>query len=258
MRPALTMLLLVSACTVVDAPEDVEELVVYGFEHFDDDEEHLIAVGEGLFPWVDDNFEELTGGYRVEDLSVENLENAGVEDPDIEGVLGAIAGADYRNTLDAVLPILVSGEKDDLFEQVEEFEITEQTDPDCFLAGECDTWTYTATQTVRVRLLGRSTQTWTQTLRWVRPEDGEPFIAGRSLSPQPVEFSTSIVAVDQSYAMFFVYPWNDGARRAEAFWVESRIIGADVPDSFAVTQAANAVVDQAERVDDVLDGNAEE
>ena len=83
MRPALTLLFLASACTVVDAPEEIEDLVVYGFEHFDDDEEYLIAVGEGLFPWVDENFEELTDGYRVEDLSVENLENAGVEDPDL-------------------------------------------------------------------------------------------------------------------------------------------------------------------------------
>jgi hypothetical protein len=73
-----------------------------------------------------------------------------------------------------------------------------------------------------------------------------------------VEFSTSIVAVDQSYAMFFVYPWNDGARRADAFWVESRVLGAEVPDSFAVSQAANAVGDQAERVDDVLDGGEDE
>ncbi len=258
MRPALTVLLLASACTVVDAPEDIEELVVYGFEHFEDDEEHLIAVGEGLFPWVDDNFEELTDGYRVEDLSIENLENAGVEEPDIDGVLGALTSANYRNTLDAVLPILTAANKDELFEQVEEFDMTEQTDVECFLADECDTWTYTATQTVRVPLLGRSTQTWTQTLRWVHPDEGEPFIAGRSLSPTPVEFSTRIVAVDQSYAMFFVYPWNDGARRAEAFWVESRVIGADVPDSFAVSQAANAVGDQAARVDDVLDGGEDD
>ncbi|MFT6231481.1 MAG: hypothetical protein ACJAZO_001989, partial [Myxococcota bacterium] len=160
MRHALAVLLLASACTVVDAPDEVEDLVVYGFEHFDDEEEHLIAVAEGLFPWVDLNFEELTDGYRVEDLTVESLEIAGVEDPDIEGVLGALAGADYRNILDAVLPILVAGNKAELFDQVEEFEISEQTDVDCFLADECDTWTYTATQTVRVPLLGRSTQTW--------------------------------------------------------------------------------------------------
>ena len=211
-------------------------------------------MGEGLFPWVDDNYDEMTDGWRVNNLTVEHLEAAGVEDPDLENVLGAVAAADYTHGLDDVLEILVADNKDELFEQVEMFEVLEQTDVDCFLAETCESWTYTATQTVRVPLLGRSTQTWTQTLRWVYPEDGERFVVGRSLSPEPVEFSTNIVAVDQSYAMFFIYPNGEATRRAEAFWVESRVIGADVPDTFAVSQAANQIVNQAERVDEVIDG----
>ncbi len=245
------------ACTVVDAPEEIEDLVVYGFEHFDDDSRHLQAVSDQLFPWVDENFVEMTDGWRVNNLTEEHLEAAGVENPDIEDVLGAIAAAEYRHTLDEIIPLLAHPHKDDLYEQVVNFEIIEDTDLDCFLEQECEMYSYTAEQTVTVTLLGQSTQTFDQSLRWIYRNDEEPFVVGRTVSPTPIEFNTSIVAVDQQYALFAVYPWGDAARRAEAFWVESRIIGADVPDTFAVSQAANQIGNQAERVCDQIDAQNE-
>lgn len=255
-RLTLLAALSTAACTVVDAPTEVEDLVVFGFEHFEDPPRFLEAVHFGLAPWVDDHFDEMVDGWRVNNLTEAHLEAAGVEDPELDDVLGAIAAADYRHTVEDVVPLLAHPEKDELYEQVIDFQILEDTDLDCFLAHECETYTYTARQTVRVALLGESTQTFDQVLRWVTTEAGETFVVGRTLSPTPVEFSTSIVAVDQQYALFLVYPWEGAARRAEAYWVESRIIGADVPDTFAVSQAARQIVTQAERVDDAIDALA--
>ena len=41
---------LLASCRVVDAPEDLEELVVFAFRNFDGEEEEVEAAVEGLVP----------------------------------------------------------------------------------------------------------------------------------------------------------------------------------------------------------------
>lgn len=245
---------LLLACKVTDAPDNVEELVVYGFEHFEDEPRFLRAMGAELFPWVDDHFDEMEEGWRVETLTEAHLEAAGVEDPEIDGVLGALAAVDYRHGVDAVLPVILDDHKAELFDHILAFEVLDQTDKECFLSRECDTYERHVRQTARVTLLGEATQEIFSSWRWIESEDGTAFLVERTLAPDPITFSTNIVAVDQQYALVVLYPWEGHGRRSEAFWVESRVIGADVPDSFGITQAANSIVEQADRIDDHLDG----
>lgn len=254
MRAALSVVLaLCSGCKVVDAPENLEDLMVYSFEHYDDRAEHLIAAEAELEPLVDELYEDLSDGYRVSNLTAEDLELAGVEDPQIESIIGAVGAADYRHELSDVLIGVLYPDKDEIYDKTVAYDILEETDLDCFLADECEYYDFTFEQTVSVVLLGDSTQTVEASYRWVHPEEAEPFVVARLLSPTPIDFSTSIVEVDQQYSIVFMYPWADTARRVESIWAEARVIGLDVPDSFAVDNAAGTIADQADRVDDYLD-----
>jgi len=92
MRLLLPTLLLVSACKVVDAPDDFEELVVFGFTNFMDEPELFVAAAEGLIPYAETIVDELEEGFRVDNLTYVDLVSAGVDPQDDEvDILGASA-----------------------------------------------------------------------------------------------------------------------------------------------------------------------
>jgi hypothetical protein len=249
-------LLLLPACRVVDAPETLEELVVFGFVHFDDDIEYLEAVGETLFPGVAGLDDELSEGYYVDLLTADDLATAGVDDPETEGIIGALGRSHYGHGVVPVVCGITWPDKDETqaYDNYISYEVEDDGNRDCFLAGECERYDHRATQIIDVPILGESTQVMDRSFRWVLPEDGEPWIASRLLSPTPLEFSTDILAVDQQYSFFALYPDGDTARRVEAFWVEARALGAEFPEAFAVDMAVNEMQNQADRVDLFLDG----
>ena len=136
----------------------------------------------------------------------------------------------------------------------ESYTVLEDTDRQAFLDGDSSRYEMTIEQTVRIPLLGSATQVIEQVYRRVEGPEGQPWIISRVLSPAGVDFSSSIVAIDQQYNLYVIHPLPEGARRIEAFWVEARFIGVDIPDSVAVDNFASGVDDQAARVDDYLDG----
>jgi hypothetical protein len=240
-------------CTVVDAPETLEELVVFGFEHFDEDASYLEAMGENLFPRVDEHLEELAEGYHVDELDEGHLTAAGVESPDAVSIIGALGAAHYTHGIEGALCGVVYPDKGEIFDNYLAYDMDDDGNLDCFLAGECDRYETTAVQTVEVPVLGEATQTVRRDFRWIRPRGSTPFVVARSLAPEPIEFSTTLMAVDQQYALVIMVPHEAGTRRIETFWVEARVLGMDVPEYFAVTSAVTEMQDQADRIDGWLD-----
>ncbi len=238
---------------VVDAPETIEELVTFGFEHYEEEPRYLRATAEALLPLVDDSFDEITDGWRVDNLSADHLLAAGVEVPDDLHILGAMGAADYRHTVDEVLPALIHPDKDAIFDSFLEYEILEETDRVCFLDGSCDRYWYRSSQTVEASILGDATSTVEREYRRIEPEEGPSFLVARTLAPDPIEFTTNIVDIYQQYDLIFIYPYGDAARRSETFWVDALFLDDEIPDYFAVETAARSMRDQAGRVDDYLD-----
>ncbi|TNE87590.1 MAG: hypothetical protein EP330_18000 [Deltaproteobacteria bacterium] len=255
MRRTLPVVALVglAACKVVDAPDNLEELMVFGFEHFEDDNAILADMFEELVPLVDAQTEALGEGYRINTLSTENLEDAGIPAPNVDDIMGAMGQADYRHGMDDVLFGVTLPDKTQAYDNYVAYEVTEDTDLPCFLAADCVDYELSVSQTVDVSLLGESTQLIDQVYRRLEASDGTPFVMSRVLSPTGVDFNTNIVAIDQQYQLIVLYPQGQGTRRVEAFWVEGRVIGLDIPDSVAVDNFARSVGDQAERVDEFLD-----
>mgnify|MGYP006928182887 CR=1 FL=1 len=253
MRSTVPLLFLLNAgCTVTDAPSNLEDLLVYGFSHFEDNNAHLLDMFDELDPLVRKQGEGLADGYRINNLAPEDLEDAGVKNPDLDKILGAVASGDYTHKMDALMPPITHKNKDRIFENFIAFDVLEDTDRSCFLSGECEFYESTAEQTVKVPLLGEATQTTRSQYRWV--DQDVPLMVARHITADPVEFNSSIAKITQQYGLSVMYPSGKGTRRVEALWVEAKIIGIDVPDSFAVDNFASSHLAQIERTDEYLDG----
>jgi len=244
-----------TACKVVDAPESLEELAVYGFVHFDDEDPSALeaAVAE-LEPLLDKHADELEGGLRVDSLRASDLEAVGVSGASVSDVVGAMGRVAYTNRVSEVVEILTHRRKDDLFEDILAYEILQESDRRCFLDGECDRYDQTVKETAKVTLLGEATRTYDQGFRWIEPADGERVLLVRTVAPNPVSFNTNIANVFQAYSFAMVYEPGKGSSRMESFWADAELIGVDVPDSFAVDTAVTSMGEKAESIDSIIDG----
>lgn len=251
---ALALLLASAGCVVVDAPETLEELVVFGFVHFDEDEAFLRATGDNLIPLAEEHLDELRDGYYVDLLDADDLGAAGVEAPDVTGIIGALGAADYRHSVRDVTWVVTREDKAELFDTVVSYSILEEEgDRDCFLDGHCRRYSVTATEVNTIPILGQAETTQYRQYRWVRLSDGRQVIFSRGINPDGVELSSDILEVDQQYSFYCSYPAPEDARRLDALWVDARFLGAELPEAFAVDQAVSEMQAGADRTSDVLD-----
>ncbi|NCG17558.1 MAG: hypothetical protein GWP91_00895 [Rhodobacterales bacterium] len=252
MNSVLLPLLFLTGCKVTDAPASLEDLVVYGFVHFDDDDTRILEEAvANLGPLVDNHSEDLDEGVRVEELRNADLAAAGVENADVEGIVGALGAVTYTSGLDDVFGVTAHSHKDDLFDNVLVYEVLDETDRDCFANHACDRFEQTLREVVKVPLLGEADRTFVNQFRWVQTDSGEALVI-RSLSPEPMSFNSNIVKVHQQYAFVVLEDGRGGTERMESFWVDAEVIGLDVPDNYAVNNAINAMAEQAERIDEVI------
>ncbi len=249
----MLMILALFACKVVDAPADLEELATFTFANFDDPAALEAAVDS--FPLlVDDNLEALEKGYRVDDLSADHLESAGISEAEIAGVIGAMGTVTYASRLQDVLDICTARNKATLYDNVLDYDVLSSTDRRCFLGESCEQYDESVDETTKITLLGEASRTFDATYRWVEDSYGNSLVVARTLSPEPVSFSTKIAKVHQQYALVLLYDDGKRTRRVETFWVDAELVGLDVPDSFAVDNAINSMAAQAERVDEQISG----
>ncbi len=245
----LATLLATAACKVADAPQNLEQLAVYAFANFDD-ARRLREAAETFPPLVAENLETLAEGYRVTDLTDADLEAAGVEDPDIAGIVGAMGTVTYQSALDDVLHIVTT---EDVAlrpgANVTAFDVLYSEGRDCFLARTCERYVQHATQTNRIGGLGDVTRTSWTTFQWGEDADGEPVVWQAVLSPDEAEISSDFVRMFQQYQVVLLYPDDGALRRVETFWVDAVVLGIEVPDLMLVNQAIAAMAGAAAQVD---------
>lgn len=247
MRRLLVLLALTGCKKPVDAPDRIEELMVFGLVHFDDPG-HLEATVESLFAWAEDHGPELAEGYFVDSLGNEDLETMGVEDPDVKGVLGAVGAATYRIPPDCVAMGVTSPDKEDIYEATEVWDVLWSEDRPCFLRHDCEAYAFEAYEENRLPVIGVTRREVTSEQRWVASEEG-PILAIRQRTPEPFEIDSPFFAIDQQYAFAMVRPEGEGAFRVEAIWVDAKILGAEVPEGSAVRQAVQGMQKAADDMD---------
>lgn len=241
---------LLGGCTVVTAPDNLQELAVFGFVHYGDPPSSE-ATADAYPPLVDTNFDDLVSGLYVDALESEDLQAVGL-DSDAVDIIGAMGVVDYRHGLTDVLSIVSALDKSQFYENTPEYEVLSGGDRDCFLAGECERLDQRVTDTTVVPLLGEATRTYDISWQWIDHPDGR-MVLSRTLNPDGITFTSDIMRVFQQYAMICYYEVGGKARRVEAFWVDAEFVGIDVPKSFAVDSAVDEMSKAAEQVDDAID-----
>ena len=212
------------------------------------------ATVDNLLPLLLTNAAALSEGVGVGELTTEQPAAAGIENESTESIAGAMGLVPYRSDVDEVLSIIIADDKEVYFDNFEVFTPEDRSDRACFVAHTCDTFEQYIEETVDVAVLGRSERMYTNTFQWLEREDLGAVLVIRSLSPDPIVFSTDFAKVHQQYSLAWVLPDGDGARRVEAFWIDAEVIGLDVPDSFAVDSAVGGMRRTAESVDAAIDG----
>ncbi len=249
-RTAFILAFTIGGCKVADAPDNLEAMMVYGFTNVDKEPESQ-ALANDLPLLAKKVAEELEKGYRVDSLSKADLIAAGVKNPKLEDpIVGAMGQVRYTHDLPEVLDAVSHKKRQLIVENTEEFEVLSDTDRACFLKKDCLTYRQVAHQVTKQAVVGSITQEFTQEFMWVE-HDGEDAVVSRVLAPDPMDVSSGLAAIDQQYSFWLIRQLpKGGCERTEAIWAEARLLGGDLPDTFLVNSAVNAMGKQAEKVDE--------
>lgn len=236
----------------LQAPENTEDMMVFGFVHFNEPGAVELLV-DPLTAWAPEHLDELTAGYEITALTEDDVLAAGVAGVNADNILGVMGHAEYSVDPPTVAYGITYPHHEEINESTVSYEVLDSSgDLDCFLRTECDAYSYHATEVEKIPLLGQSTRTYRQEMRWIPPPDGgPPILIQRQIGDTPIEFTVKgILEVDQQYGFTMIYPTDDGARRLEAFWIDARVLGnLSLPPGFAVHQAAQAMSSTADAFD---------
>ncbi len=255
---ALLLIALAAGCEATRAPEAYEDLVVFGFINFEGRSVALEDLFAGAVSTVDGNPEAFAEGYAVTALGTESLVEAGVSDiPEFDGdppaILGASAATAMLAPLEAVIEVITSDRLEEVYGLTVQYDAENPTDRDCFLAGECDTFSFDGYR-VNDSFFGETRQDFFRQFRRIEAEDGTEVVLQRTLSPSGMEIDSNLFRIHQHYDLSLLWPSESGTRRIETFWVQAEIIGADVPETVALSHAVRAMHKSAEELDTYLLG----
>ena len=252
------MLLLFLACGPPKAPERFEDMMGFGFRHFDGDVRAMQDLGDKMIPWMEDHFELTSEGYEITPLTAEDLDTTGLDVRIDAEIIGVVAGVDYRHGMDPVMRAMTWPDQQDIFDSYAEFERTTDDDLECFLSGDCE---FLRTQDYSRQEPGAGLEfstTYFSDFRRLELEEGTPVMLQRILSPDPVEFNVDWVEVHQQYGFSYLYVRDDGStRRVQAIWADGQVAGTDAADGAHLTIAINSIQAAAEDLDAWLDTQEE-
>jgi len=234
---------LLVACGPPEAPETLDDLSSFLFEHvWDADEAHLEVGIQNLTDWLESNFEETADGYEVTNLSQEAVSTLEGDDRSVEGLMGAAVGYDVAYPSEDIVlamafedPLLLWGD------DYETYTRDYQSDTECFKTRECMTLEFYQ-HVIANYPLGIEVDAESRTqYHWVETEHGWSGVY-RNWSRSPPIINKSWLTVDQQYYMAVSIPKADGTtRRVEAMWVKAEIGDADVPEGMALNMTINTM-----------------
>ena len=234
------------------APQSLEELTNYLFVHFEDENDLALQAGvSNTYDWLSLNFEEANTGYRVQDLSLDAVDNLGIE-PVLEGQVGVAVGYDLFVETDALMDVIVSTGGVDINPDLYLlYERNFLTDPDCFLSGECDFLTYTL-ESISVYPLSLEVQAWNTTEIRRVPFHGKSAYIIRNWMTAPAEINADWIAFDQQYYISALLPCESATRRLDAGWIVADFGILPIPEELIVSLAVDSMRDSGQATADYL------
>ena len=172
-----------------DAPQNLDDLMSYLFEHtLDDRPDALVAGVENLTTWLESHLEETFDGYRVTNLSPESVAFLDDQERDLEGQIGAAVGYDVLYPFEQVSSVLVATDPMELYPDVyQAHERTYLSDFDCFVDKSCDSLSFESTTTFNYPLSLEIETTSRTDYRWLELNNDQYASIQRVWMMEPAE-----------------------------------------------------------------------
>lgn len=219
-RPLLLALLLpLAACQPPpEAPEDLDELCSFLFEHHSDEDLAYMQAGvDNLVIWLDEHIAEAEDGYSVTGISEESVSDLGGRAHSVQDIYGvSLPTVGEHSVLDMVEGLttldFVTVDPD----YYEDFERTYHSDIDCFVDRSCDRLATHELQDISLPFNIHSLNQAEHEYLWLN--DGAAMVQ-RSWLDEPPETNSSWLEVDDQYYLNAILPREGGHYRVQTTWL---------------------------------------
>lgn len=246
---ALASLGLAACKAPPEAPDKLESLAAYLFEHAGDEEPDALKVGvENLDRWLDANVEEARDGYTIHTLSIDAIDGVGVDPAHADGLVGAAVATTLPKGPKRVTRALTKGDPTKVF--ADTYTVYERDwidDPDCFLDQDCASAGLRAHTVSAYPMSLEVTSDIKAEYRWVELDDGVAMVQ-RTWLRRPADVSKDWVAVPAQFFLSVNLPHNGRTRRLQTTWIAAELGDSPVPEATALNMVIDSMVGSDEHL----------
>ena len=253
--PALAAASLLIGCAKQrePAPEEMEDLTRFIYQHYDDDE-RLSEGLENLSAWLIDNVdtEDSLAGYELDDLTEENIDAVTHPTGPLEGMIGAAAAMTSPHGItDHVTTMLLDDQVFSNPKNYNSYHRDFEGDTDAFDAGSGRIRTINDVETGKLGIT--IPYILMKDYSWVQTASNEDAVVCRSWIEEEACNDGGGTCVKHSYSVDIFLPKDDDTLRFTATWSEltSPIDGLTSED-FLVAQLAKGLIDVFESSDEFI------
>lgn len=236
---------LATGCKPPDAPEKLEQLTGYLFEHVRDEDPDALEVGvANLNAWLEKNQEEAELGYTIDKLSERVVDDLDNRERDLGDLVGASVAGQITYKPAKVTGVLVTADATKVYpDTYTKYDRNFREDPQCFKSQECDWLTLRAHSIANYSLGLVADSTFDAEYRWVESEHGLAMVQ-RTWLIKPVEFSQDWLAVPSQFFLSVNIPMANGhTRRLQATWIDARLGDTPVPEATALDMVIDSMIE---------------
>jgi len=237
-----------------EAPETLDELCGFLFEHHADETPEYMAAGlENLDVWLADHIEETEEGYEVTGLTQGVTDTLDGQARPVEGIFGVTVATSSAHAADTKARALVQVDPDEFApDNYVSYERDYVTDEGCFVDRDClrlDTdEVFEGALALDITSINHAYNEylWTETAAgWV--------MAQRAFLVEPPEINVAWLQVDQQFYLNLILPDGDGSVHLQTTWMVAE--QDDLPENMVMNMTIAGMVENAENLDAWLDEN---
>jgi len=231
------------ACSApIEAPEDLNSLLSYVFQHTMDENEEMLRAGiVNMRTFADENTEEIYEGFAVSHLSQDALDSTPesfLADPELYGVAleyfvpYSVEDIAYCNTAvngaEVYSANYISYDREHL------------TDLECFLEQSCSTLRFRSTIRSSLPLGAELLSNYINELRWIEMDSGNAFVQ-RSWMEGEVESTADWANMTANFYIGVTTTTADGSVTIAASWAAVQLGDLALPEDLAKSQALDGL-----------------
>lgn len=249
--PMLSLSLLGACRGPEPAPDQIEQLLGWMFQHADDDDTEAFLDGTAKAQaWLDGHFDATLEGYVIDPLTEEQLDAVGAGDRDRSQIRGVALGYPYTANVDQVAAEMMARRVNAVTDTADQEECTlVEGEPEGFSVGTCD-WVVWDVDQVTDLGFGISLETWIRyQYRWLETEEGDALML-RAWSQQTPEITTDLFTVLQTYQLWLLLPEDGAWRSIQGEWVDARVGDSGLDMDFVMQVWINGLRDTEARLNE--------